>query len=145
MKKMGLMIAGLVLGLMAVSAAAEEEKLYKDGPVTVLTYVKIKPGKFDDYMRWLDTTGKTFREAEMKAGIILSYHVYTCQPRSPHEADLILSETYPNMAALDRNDELDAIAAKQIGARSTQNKGMEDRESLREILGSEMIREQILK
>ncbi len=145
MKKIALTIAGVVLGLVTVSASAEDEKVYKDGPVTVMTYVKIKPGKFDAYMHWLDTVGKTYRDAEIKAGILTSYHIYACNPRNPHEADLILASTYPNMAALDRGDEEDAIAAKLMGARTAQSKAAEDREVLREILGSEIVREQILK
>lgn len=145
MKKIGVAIAGVVMGMAALSAAAEDEKAYKDGPVTVFTYVKVKPGKFDAYMQWLDNEGKSYREAEIKAGILLSYHIYSCIPRNPHDADLILASTYPNMAALDRGDEEDAIAAKVIGSRGTQNKGAESRESLREILGSEIVREQILK
>ncbi len=145
MKKIAMTLAGVMLGLVAVNASAEDEKVYKDGPVTVMTYVKIKPGKFDAYMRWLDTVGKEYREAEIKAGILLSYHIYTCNPRNPHEADLILASTYPNMAALDRGDEEDAIAAKLMGARAAQNKGVEEREVLREILGSEIVREEILK
>lgn len=145
MKKIILLIAGLMFAAVAISAGAQEDKPYKDGPVTVMTYVKVKPGKFDDYMKWLDTAGKPFRDAEVKAGILLGYHVYVCQPRTPHDPDLILSDVYPNMAALDKNDEQDNLAAKQMGARPARAKAAEDREALREILGSEIVREQILK
>ncbi|PRC91258.1 hypothetical protein [Solimicrobium silvestre] len=144
MKKF-LVLIGLVLTGFVMTATAQEAKSYKEGQVTVLTYVKVKPGKFDEYMKWLATTGKAFREAEIKAGILLSYHVYSANPRTPREPDLILSSTYPNMAALDKDDDEDALAGKTMGNRATRNKAAEDREALREIQGSEIIRELVLK
>jgi hypothetical protein len=38
--------------------------------VTELAYIKVKPGKFDDYMKYLDTTYKSLMEANKKAGLI---------------------------------------------------------------------------
>jgi hypothetical protein len=49
------------------------------------------------------------------------------------------------MAALDRTDEADAIRAKVMGSLEAQDKAMMDRESMRELLGSQLIRELILK
>jgi hypothetical protein len=57
----------------------------------------------------------------------------------------ILAVTVPNMAALDKTDEGDAVAAKVMGTDDTQNKAAIDRESLREVLGGELIRELVLK
>ena len=73
--------------------------------------------------------------------MILAYDVFSAQPRNPHEADLILTTTYANMAALDKDEEGDAVVAKVVGNSSVQNKGAQDRESLREILGSELVRQ----
>jgi hypothetical protein len=145
MKKITSLIVGLGLGCFALAATAQEAKSYKEGQVTVLTYVKVKPGKFDDYMKWLDTVGKPFREAEIKAGLLVSYHVYSANPRSPSEPDLVLANTYANMAALDKNDDEDALAGKTLGNRADRSKAAEEREKLREILGSEMVRELVLK
>jgi len=145
MKKITSVMIGMVLCGLAVNAIAQEEKSYKDGPVTVLSYVKVKPGKFDEYMKWLDTVGKPFRDSEVKAGLLLSYHVYQANARSPSEPDIVLADVYPNMAALDKNDEADTLAGKSMGNRATRSKAAADREALREILGSEIIREIILK
>jgi hypothetical protein len=145
MKKLGQAIVGLLLCSAMSLASAQEAKPYKEGQVTSISYIKIKPGRFDDYMKWLATSYKDLMEANKKAGLITGYAVYSAQARSPHEADLILTTTYANMAALDRIDEGDAVAAKVLGSNDAQNKAYADRGAMREVLGSELIRELVLK
>jgi hypothetical protein len=136
---------GLALCFAMATSSAEEAKPYTEGQVTELSYIKIKPGKFDEYMKYLSTTYKTLMEANKKAGLVNGYGVYVASPKTPQEPDLILTVVYPNMAALDKTDEADAIAAKLVGNEATQTKGMVDREALREVLGSELVRELVLK
>jgi L-rhamnose mutarotase len=137
------LVAGLLVFAMAGASGAE--KSYTEGQVTELSFIKIKPGKFDEYMKYLSTTYKTIMEANKKAGLITGYGVYAAQPRSPQEPDLILSIVYPNMAALDKIAEAEAISEKIVGDPAAQAKGAVDREAMREVLGSEMIRELVLK
>lgn len=129
----------------AMVAANADDKSYTEGQVTEVSYIKIKPGKFDDYMKYLDTTYKTIMEANKKAGLITGYGVYTAMARTPQDPDLILTTVYPNMAALDKSNEAEAIAEKIAGNAAAQSKGAIDRESMRELLGSELIRELVLK
>ena len=129
----------------AVATASGQEKPYKEGQVIEVSYIKVKPGKFDEYMKFLGTTYKTLMEANKKAGLITGYSVFGSQARSPQDPDLILTVSYPNMAALDKSDEADAVAAKVVGSSDMQNKMAIDRESLREVMGSQYIRELILK
>ena len=145
MKFFGMLLVALILSGFAATGFAQDAKPYKEGPVTELSYIKIKPGKFDDYMKFLDTTFKTLMEANKKAGLITGYAVYGTDARSPQEPDLILAITYPNMAALDRIDEQEAMAAKVIGPNDVQNNATIERGSMREVLGSQLIRELILK
>jgi hypothetical protein len=145
MKKVLATLIGLMLCSFMAAAPAQDAKPYKEGQVTQLSYIKIKPGKFDDYMKWLATSYKQLMEANKKAGLIVSYGVYAAQARSPHEADLILTTTYANMAALDRIDEGEAVAAKVMGSNDAQNKAFADRGTMREVLGGELIRELVLK
>jgi hypothetical protein len=140
------MLAAALTCAFAVQASADDGRAYKEGPVTEVTYVKIKPGQFDNYMKWLDTHFKPENEEFIKAKIILGYKVYAQQARDPRDPDLILSITYPNMAALDNLEErTDAIVEKFEGNLDKQNQGFADRGSMREILGSKYIRELILK
>lgn len=120
-------------------------KSYKDGPVIQISYIKTKPGKFDAYMKFLDTTYKAVMEANKKAGLILGYKVYSAQPRTPRDPNLILTVAFANMAALDKTDEADTVAAKVMGSMDVQDKAAMDREALREVLGSELVRELVLK
>jgi hypothetical protein len=63
----------------------------------------------------------------------------------PTEPDVILTVTYPNMAALDRNRDFDRIGAQVAGTFSEQNKAFADRGSIRDVIGSELLREMLLK
>src|SRR5271156_3574755 len=135
------------LSMSAISTVlADDSKSYTEGTVAEVTSIRTKPGMFDAYMKWLDTTGKQLREDEKKAGLIVDYAVYTVQPRSPHDPDLYMVVTYKNMAALDGlSDRVEPLIKKIWASRDAAAKADADRESLREILGSELIQRLNLK
>lgn len=136
--------AALLLPLTAVRA--DEPKAYTDGSVTVVTYVKILPGGFDSYMKFLATTRKAEMDEQIKAGMILATHVYSAQAHSPRDADLILTVTYKNWAAFDGlSDKEDAIMKKLAGSLDNATAASVSRGKIREILGSETIQELVLK
>jgi hypothetical protein len=140
------LIFGASLVMSASMASAKEDRPYTDGPVSDVSFVKTKPGKFDDYMKWIDTVWKQTNEEAKKAGIIVGYNVYSIEPRHPSDPDVILTITYPNMATLDGiNDKFDAVTEKVEGSVAKSNQNDIDRGSLREVLGSELIREMVLK
>jgi hypothetical protein len=145
MKRVAMLFASLMLFAVMGSTFAQDAKPYKEGAVRQVSFIKIKPGQFNNYMKYLDGPYKATMEASKKAGLITGYSVYEAQARTPQDADLILTVNYPNMAALDRTDEADAIRAKVAGSLEAQDKAMMDRESMREVLGSQLIRELILK
>ena len=143
-------LATLAVAALSMTATftvlADDTKSYTEGPVTVVTAIRTKPGMFDAYMKWLDTTGKQIRDDQKKAGIILDYAVYSANPRSPHDPDLYMTITYKNMAALDGlDDRVEPLMKKIYASRDASNKASADRESLREILGTELIRKLELK
>jgi hypothetical protein len=144
MKRVAMLFA-LVLVAMTGSTLAQEAKPYSEGAVRQVSFIKIKPGQFNNYMKYLDGPYKTAMEAAKKAGLITGYAVYETQARTPQDADLILTVNYANMAALDRTDEADAIRAKVMGSLSAQDKAAMGRESMRELIGSQLIRELVLK
>jgi hypothetical protein len=85
-------------------------------------------------------------EAEAKAGNVLSWSVYAAQPHSPQDADVILTVTYKNWAALDGiQDRVEAAQKKVWGTRAGITKATVDREALREVLGSDNVQQLILK
>ena len=141
------MLAATALSMGAISPVlADDSKSYTEGPVSEVTSIRVKPGMFDAYMKWLDTTGKQIREDEKKAGIIVSYAVFTVEPRSPQDPNLYLVITYKNMAALDGlDDRVEPLQKKIWSTRDASAKASIDRESMREILGTQLIRELDLK
>ena len=101
---------------------------------------------FETYMKWLSTTYKPMMEENKKAGIILDYHVYQTQPRSPEDPNLYLVVTYKNMAAMDGlADKLEATQQKFIGSQEVRDQKAIERGKMRTQIGTEMIRELVLK
>ncbi|CAN5365578.1 hypothetical protein BH20ACI2_BH20ACI2_08430 [soil metagenome] len=130
---------------LSLPANAQVGVTYNEGPVTLVTYLKIEYGYFDEYVGWLNSTWKPLNEAKKKAGLITDYKVFTARPKKPEEPNVIFMITYRNMAALDRRTEEDAFAVKMIGSAKDQNKARVDRSAYRKNLGTELIREVILK
>lgn len=128
-----------------IGTAAADDKPYKEGPVTDVASIRVKDGKMLDYMSYLNSTYKVEMEAQKKAGLILDYRIYEVAPRNPGDANLILTTTYPNYGALDRVADFDAVTAKVEGSLKSADKSFADRGSIREVLGSELLRELILK
>lgn len=137
-----LLLSGFALSL---PASAQLGVTYTEGPVTAVTYLKIEYGHFDEYVEWLNAYWKPLNEAKKKAGLIVDYKVFTARPKTPEEPNVIFMITYPNMAGFDRRIEKDSFAVKIIGSAEDQNKARIERSAYRKNLGSELIREVILK
>jgi len=126
------------VALVATGAqAVADEHVYTEGPVVNVAAIRTENGRFDDYMKYLDTTWKAEQEAAKKAGYILSYRVITVEPRSENDPDIYLVVNYKNWAALDDSTAKgDAIAKQVEGTLEAQNKGAIDRGKIRRVLGS---------
>jgi hypothetical protein len=76
---------------------------------------------------------------------LVDYKVFRLTPKSPDQPNIILWITYKNMAALDKGIEEEAVAKKVICSTECQNKARVARSEYRKVLGSEYIRELVLK
>ena len=130
---------------LSLDERAEEERAYTEGPVTLVQYIGVQYGHFEEYIDWLNATWKPTMEATKKAGLIIDYKVFRATPKSPDQPNIILWITYKNMAALDKGFEEDAVAKKVIGSTEVQNKARVARNEYRKVLGTEYIRELVLK
>lgn len=140
------LLAAILLAGACSLAAAQEARPYTDGTVTVVSFIKTKPGMFDTYMKWVASDRKALMDEYKKQGVIIDYHVYSAQPRSPDDADIILTVTYKNWAAFDGlSDRQDSVIAKVIGSRQKANEQSISREAMRTQLGSQVIQEMLLK
>ena len=127
-----------VIGLACTSVAAlADDHAYSEGPVVNVAAIRTENGKFDDYMKYLDTTWKAEQEAAKKAGYIISYKVINVEPRSENDPDLYLVITYKNWAALDDSTAKgDAIAKQVEGTLAAASDAAVSRGKIRRVLGS---------
>jgi hypothetical protein len=135
----------LAASSLSLNARAQDERQYTEGPVTLVTYMRIEYGHFEEYIDWLNSTWKPTMEATKKAGLIIDYKIFTATPKSPDQPNMIRMITYKNMAGLDKGVEEEAVAKKVIGSTEVQNKARVARNEYRKVLGDELIRELILK
>ena len=131
---------------MLTSVALANGKDYNDGPVVNVSSIRTVDGHFDDYMHWLATAWKKQEEAGKKAGLIIDYHIYLAEPRSPNDPDIYLVVTYKNWAALDGiGAKFDALSEQLEGSLDKADQAQAARGKIRTILGSETIQEAALK
>ena len=146
MKMSVLLLLAASLAISTSVTRAQEDHAYTQGPVVVVSFVRTEPGMFEDYMRYLANTYKRLMDGYKKQGIIIDYAIYQSLPRDPHDADVILTVTYKNMAALDDLQSRTDPAVKQaFGSLPKAASASADREKLRKQLGSQLVRQLILK
>ena len=126
------------VGLAVTSfGAVADDHAYTEGPVVNVAAIRTEYGKFDDYMKYLDTTWKAEQEEAKKAGYIISYRVVTVEARGENDPDIYLVINYKNWAAFDGATAKGDVIAKQVeGTLATSNQGAVDRGKIRRVLGS---------
>jgi L-rhamnose mutarotase len=130
---------------LSLDARAKDERQYTAGPVIDVAYIQVEYGRFEEYIDWLNSTWKPTMEATKKAGLIIDYKIFTATPKSPDQPNIIRMITYKNMAALDKGVEEEEVAKRVIGTTEVQNNARVARNEYRRLLGSELIRELILR
>jgi hypothetical protein len=132
------------------ASSESKERGYSDGPVTEMAYIRVEYGHFEEYVDWLNSTWKPTMQAAKEAGLITDHKVCRASPKSPDQPNIFLMITFKDMAAYagdigDKAADLDAVAEKVIGSTEVQNKARAVRNEYRTVLGTELIRELILK
>ena len=146
MKKSILLLLAAILTISTSVTRAQEDHAYTQGPVTIVSFVRTEPGMFEEYLRYLSNTYKKLMETQKKQGVVTDYAVYQTLPRGPQDADLILTVTYKNMAALDGLQErTDPLIKETFGSLPKAASASADRDKYRKQLGSQLVRQLILK
>ena len=131
-----------LLGMMVFGLCLADDLPYKEGTVTEVSSIRTKEGHFLDYWTFLSTSWRQEMEEAKKQGIVVSYTVFSATPRTPHDPDLYLIVEYPNLAALDGIDEkMGAIDKKVWGSLKQASQSDADREAIRTVLGTEIVRQ----
>lgn len=132
------------MALLATSGAlqAQQQNPFTQGPVVDVSFIRTEPGQFDNYMSYIFGNYARLMEAYKEAGIILEWGVLTTQTRSPDEANVVLTTTYPNMAAFDGLDErTDPIAQRVFSMTDEQmTQAGVQRGQMRKLIGSQLYR-----
>lgn len=137
-----LVSAALALAIGLPAQAQNAARTYDQGPVWEIGYVETKPGMFDDYMAYLNSTWRSIQEENKKRGDVLDYRVLSVDNPRDGEADVILMIQYKNMAVFDRSlEEQDAIQTKAFGSVVKGNQAAVSRESIRVLRGGLTARE----
>jgi len=147
MKRMHGWCVGVLLCLVGALPAVAQERPYTDGPVTMVTGVKVLDGQYENYMAYLAQNWRRVMEAAKTEGLVTDYHVFNATAHNPQEADLYLVVSYPNMAAFDgidaRMDKITGTILKQDYKQADEASGK--RTVMRTLLGQEMLREVMFK
>jgi hypothetical protein len=135
---------GIVLGafLFAAQPALAQDKPYKEGTVWGVSFIKVKPGMFDVYMRDLASQRKKLMEEAKKQGLIVSERMLVGSAASRDDWDLMLMVEYKNWAAFDGlSEKFDALALRIVGSEEKQLQTMVKRTEVREIIGEKTLQE----
>jgi hypothetical protein len=136
-------VAGLFLLAQSVLA---QDKPYREGSVWNVTFIKVKPGLFDTYMRDLAANRKKLMDQAKKDGLIVSEKMLTGDATGREDWDLMLMVEYKNWAAFDGlSDKFRVLAQKMVGSEDKQVQMMTKRTEVREIVGSKNFQEIIWK
>jgi hypothetical protein len=137
---------GLAALLAGAGLALADDHSYSEGPVVTVSSIRTLEGRFDDYMKWIDTVWKAEQAAAKKAGYITDYAVYLATPRGPDDPDVLLVTTYKNWAAFDGGlAKSDAISKQIEGSVQAANQADADRNKIRRVLGTSILQQAMLK
>ena len=143
-----LTLIALLLGACLTGLPALAQEHFTEGPVWAVNYIRTKPGKFNDYMKYLRSTYLVSAGEAKKQGLILDTKFLLNTPRDANDWDIAIATLYPSFGkAMDFNqaddDKRKAIAEKQFktGEAAKQQEMTAPRFGMRDQLGTRFLRE----
>ena len=132
---------------------AQAQENYTEGPVWLINYYRTKPGKFDEYMKFLRANFAKNSAKQKAAGIIVDAKVLLNPTVSgPDDWDVAIAYLYSDYGRLNFNqetfDQLQKIAAEVTGERNRERRDERldaTRGPLRDYVRTRILREVILK
>ncbi len=144
-RRNALAVAVLLSLFCLASNSFAQQAPYTQGSVWGITFVKVKPGMLDDYLKNLIGDWKKENEQAKKEGLILSYKVIEAPAANKNDWNLMLIVEFKNMAALDEADAKFRAIGSKLATEEQMKKGVQTRAEIREIIGGKLGRELILK
>jgi len=141
-----LALLGLITAQTAPASAQATRAPYTDGSVWNLQFIRVKPGLQDDYLNGIRATTKRLLDDEKRQGLVLSYHFISSPSATPQDWDLLIMIEYKNYAALDGlREKIEPVVARVFGGESERRTMSGKRNEIREVVGSKLGREFILR
>lgn len=132
----------LCMSLTMAGPIGAQEKPYKEGAIWGISFIKVKPGMLDVYMRDLAVQRRSLMDEAKKAGLIVSEKMLAGQSFGKDDWDLMLMVEYKNWASFDGlSAKFDALALKIVGSEEKQLQTMVKRTEVREIVGEKTMQE----
>ena len=132
---------------------AQAQDNYTEGPVWVVNYYRTKPGKFEDYMKFLRANFAKSAAKQKQAGIVVDTKVLLNPTVSgPDDWDVAIAYLYSDFGKLNYSqavdDQLQKIAAEISGEanKDARNAKLDTtRFPLRDFIRTRILREVMLK
>ncbi len=152
MKKLTLLAILSCCSLGFVQQAQAQEN-YTEGPVWVINYYRTKPGKFEDYLKYLRGNYAKNVAKQKQAGLIVDSKVLINPSVSgPDDWDVAIAYLYSDFGRLNYNqateDQLQKIGAEITGEKSKEKRDTKNdatRFPLRDFIRTRFLREITLK
>ena len=102
---------------------AQAQDNYTEGPVWVINYYRTKPGKFEDYMKFLRANFAKNSAKQKQAGIVVDTKVLLNPTvAGPDDWDVAIAYLYSDFARLNYSqateDQLQKMPRKSLGSRA---------------------------
>src|SRR5512132_3305054 len=94
----------------------EQERPWTVGSVWAIDFIRVKSGQDLEYGRGLADTWKKAMDEHKKNGLVLSYKILAGPASNRDDFTHMLMIEFPNYAALDQRDKMDAMVSKVFGS-----------------------------
>jgi hypothetical protein len=119
---------------------------YTEGSVWAMSMSRVTSGRGDDYYNDLRASVKRQLDEAKRQGLVLSYKVISTNATNPTDWNMLLMVEYKNMAALDGlREKMDPIATRTVGSPEERRERALKRNEIREVIGTKLGREIILR
>lgn len=123
----------------------EQERPWTVGSVWAIDFIRVKSGQDLEYGRGLADTWKKAMDEHKKNGLVLSYKILAGPASNRDDFTHMLMIEFPNYAALDQRDKMDAMVSKVFGSLEGMQEMFRKREEIREAIGTRLLREMRFK
>ena len=148
MKRNRMLVSSLIVLLLMVSVVvvAQVNRPFRNGSVWSISFIKMKPGMENAYLKYVASEWKREQEALKKDGQILSYKVITTEAHGSNDWNIMLMSEYKDLATMEANEtKADNLAQTVVGNDETQMEGYRNRLQIREVLDVRTAREIVLE